>query len=75
MSEDNAFRLLGWETALTTEIPDHIVLSLLFATREENKRAGKLNRVRWAIPRKQALEISKDLAQAANTEAPRSGPH
>lgn len=73
--QETAFTLRGWETALTAEIPDHIVLSLFYAKSEVDRRNGKLTRVRLAIPRAKALELSKDLVQAANTQTPRSQTH
>lgn len=65
-----AINLTGWETGLTAEIPDHIVLSLLFSVSEEERKAGKGRRMRFAISREKALELSKDLAEAANTPLP-----
>ena len=70
--QQSAFSLLGWETALTAEIPDHIVFSVIFATSEENRNAGKMSRVQLVVSRKKALELSRDLVQAANTELPKS---
>ena len=67
-----AYNLFGWETALTTEQPGHIIFSVMFAATEEQRKAGKLTKLRLLLSQKRALELSLDLKKAAR--APATGP-
>ncbi|MEH2519669.1 UDP-N-acetylenolpyruvoylglucosamine reductase [Bradyrhizobium sp. AZCC 1610] len=59
-----AYNLFGWPLYLRSS-RGQIVFAVIFAANEENRKAGKLTKLRLALTQKKALKVSRDLAEAA----------